>query len=223
VEVVVCLSLAAVVFGSIATLFLSSRRTNDAAEKYSIASALVRDRLEQLMSLRFDDRRLSEGFHEDDLPPTLPDPATGESPSSVPNVFRRTYRVRQFAIPRSDEVPAGGLFTPVRVVEPGSRYDYKRLDVTVELSVSRPGLGWIGARVSAIRRNPAPDEILSEASPENVAGTGPTGLHPHPYLAGTGPTGLHPHPYFAGTGPTGLHPHPYFAGTGPAGLHPPQR
>ncbi|HEY6066139.1 MAG TPA: hypothetical protein VIY96_08270, partial [Thermoanaerobaculia bacterium] len=54
VEALVCLSLAAVVFGSIATLFLQSRRSNDAAEKYSIASALVRDRLEQLLCLRFD-------------------------------------------------------------------------------------------------------------------------------------------------------------------------
>jgi len=158
VEVVVCLSLAAVVFVSIAALFLSSRRSNDAAEKYSIANALVRDRLEQLMSLRFDDPRLSEGLHEDDLPPTVPDPATGESPSPIASVFRRTYRVWQFALPESGTVPAGEPFTPVRVVGPGSRYDYKRLDVTVELSVSRPGLGWIGARVSAMRRNPYPRE-----------------------------------------------------------------
>jgi hypothetical protein len=170
VEVVVCLSLAAVVFGSIATLFLSSRRSNDAAEKYSIANVLVRDRLEQLMSLRFDDPSLSEGLHEDDLPPTVPDAATGESPSSVPNVFRRTYRIRQFAIPQSDQVPAGEPFTPVLVVEPGSHFDYKRLDVTVEVSVSRPGFGWIGARVSAFRRNPAPEEILSDT------GAGPADL-----------------------------------------------
>jgi hypothetical protein len=155
-EVLVCLSLAGVVFASIATLFLSSRRSNDAADKYSIANALVRDRLEQLLSLRFEDPRLAEGLHEDDLPPTVPDPATGESPSSIRNVFRRTYRVRHFALPPNDAVPPGLPFTPVPV-GPGSRYDYKQLDVTVELTVSRPGFGWIGARVSAIRSNPAPD------------------------------------------------------------------
>jgi type II secretory pathway pseudopilin PulG len=159
VEVMVCLSLAGVVFASIATLFLSSRRSNDAAAKYSIANALVRDRLEQLLSLRFADPRLSEGLHEDDLPPTVPDPATGESPSSIRNVFRRTYRVRHFALPPNDTVPPGRPFTPVPVFGPGSRYDYKQLDVTVELAVSRPGFGWIGARVSAIRFNPAPQEI----------------------------------------------------------------
>jgi hypothetical protein len=155
----VCLSLAGVVFGGIATLFLSSRRSNDAAGKNSIANTLVRDRLEQLLSLRFDDPRLSEGFHEDDLPPTVPDPATGESPSSIRNVFRRTYRVRHFALPPNDTVPPGSPFTPVPVSATGSRYDYKELAVTVELAVSRPGLGWIGARVSAIRFNPAPEEI----------------------------------------------------------------
>jgi hypothetical protein len=167
-EVVVCLSLAGVVFGSIATLFLSSRRSNDAADKYSIANVLVRDRLEELMSLRFEDPRLSEGLHDDDLPPTLPDPATGESPSSIPNLFRRTYRVRLFANPASETVAAGEPFKLVAVVAPGSRYDYKRIDVTVELAVSRPGFGWIGARVSALRRNPAPGEILSDP-----AGPGP--------------------------------------------------
>ena len=157
-EVMVCLSLAGVVFASIATLFLSSRRSNDAAVKYSIANALVRDRLEQLLTLRFEDPRLSEGLHEDDLPPTVPDPATGESPSSIRNVFRRTYRVRHFALPPNDTVPPGRPFTPVPVFGPGSRYDYKQLDVTVELAVSRPGFGWIGARVSAIRFNPASEE-----------------------------------------------------------------
>jgi hypothetical protein len=122
-EVLVCLSLAGVVFASIATLFLSSRRSNDAAAKYSIANALVRDRLEQLLSLRFADPRLSEGLHEDDLPPTVPDPATGESPSSIRNVFRRTYRIRHFALPPNDTVPPGRPFTPVPVFGPGSRYD----------------------------------------------------------------------------------------------------
>lgn len=159
-EVVICLSLAALFFASIAGLFLLSRRLNDAADKYSIANTLVRDRLEYLMSLRFDDPRLAEGFHGDDLPPTLPDPETGAPRSSIPNLFRRTYRVRHFSIPRTEMVGLGDPFTPAPVVA-GSRYDYKRLDVTVELSVSRPELGRVAARVSGIRSNPAPEEILS--------------------------------------------------------------
>ena len=73
----------------------------------------------------------------------------------IRNVFRRTYRVRHFALPPNDTVPPGRPFSPVPVFGPGSRYDYKQLDVTVELAVSRPGFGWIGARVSAIRFNPA--------------------------------------------------------------------
>ena len=163
IEVVVCLALAAVVFLGIATLFLSSRRTNDAAAKYRIANGLVRDRLEELMSLRFEDPRLTAGFHPDDLPPTMADPATGRYPSSIPNVFRRSYRVSQFALPPGESIAVGAPFRGVPVTEPGARYDYKRIDVTVELSVTRPGFGLIAARVSGIRSNPAPEEILSEA------------------------------------------------------------
>lgn len=164
VEIVVCMALAAVVFLGIATLLLSSRRTNDAADKYRIANGLVRDRLEQLMSLRFEDPRLSAGFHPDDLPATMADPATGEYPSSIPGIFRRSYRVSQFVLPPGESIAAGSPFPAVPVTEAGARYDYKRIDVTVELSVTRPGFGLIAARVSGIRSNPAPEEILSEAS-----------------------------------------------------------
>jgi Tfp pilus assembly protein PilV len=166
VELVICLLLLGVVLLAAAPLFLGSRASNDAANRYAGANFLVRERLEQLMSVRFDDPRLAAGFHADDLPPWLPDPATGEFPSAVPNPFRRTYRVRQFAIPSSVTVARGSLFVPRRIRDAGARFDYKRIDVTVETSLARPGLGLTAARVSEIRPNPAPEDILSEDDPE---------------------------------------------------------
>ncbi len=114
------------------------------------------------MSLRFDDPGLSVGTHADDPPPWLPEPGTGEYPSAVANPFRRRYRVEQFAIPSSRIVSRGSLFVPRRIREAGLRFDYKRIDVTVETSPVRPGLGLVAARVSAIRCNPSPERVLSE-------------------------------------------------------------
>lgn len=166
VEVLVCIALAGVVLVAVAALFLSGRRSIDSADKYRIANALVRDRLEQLLLLRFDDPRLAEGLHRDDLSPTMPEPATGAYPSSIPNPYRRTWRVRLFSAPPIGTIPTGAPFAPVAVLGAGARYDYKRIDVTVEVFASRHVSGRIAARVSAIRGNPAPDEILSEPSPE---------------------------------------------------------
>jgi putative ABC transport system ATP-binding protein len=59
-------------------------------------------------------------------------------------------------------------------------------------------------------------------APEDVAGTGPTDLHPPQSSAGTGPTDLHPPQSSAGTGPADLHAPQSSAGTGPAGLRSPQ-
>lgn len=115
------------------------------------------------MSLRFDDPRLSVGTHSDDPPPWLPEPETGTYPSGVANPFRRRYRVEQFAIPSGGTVSRGALFAPRRIREAGVRFDYKRIDVTVETSPLRPGLGLITARVSAIRSNPSPESVLSES------------------------------------------------------------
>lgn len=161
VEVVLALALAALVLTSVAALFLSSRRANDAAEKMRTANALASDRLEQLLAVRFDDPRLAPGLHDDDLPSTLPDPETG-APSAIPSVFRRSYRVRQLALAPASSVPRDAPFPWVPVTSAGVRYDFKRVDVTVEPSISRPGLGRAAARVSALRANPAPGEILSE-------------------------------------------------------------
>lgn len=162
-ELVICLLLLGIALLAVAPLFLRSRGANDAADKYTKANFLVAERLEHLMTLRFDDPRLSPGAHMDDPPPFLPDPLTGRYPSAVPNPFRRKYRVEQFAIPSSGTVGRGSLFVPRRVREAGSHFDYKRIDVTVETPLGRPGLGLIAARVSAIRCNPFPGAILSES------------------------------------------------------------
>jgi hypothetical protein len=114
------------------------------------------------MSFPFDDPRLAVGAHADDPPPWLPEPATGAYPSNVANPFRRKYRVEQFAIPSSATVSRGSFFIPRRIREAGVRFDYKRIDVTVETSPLRPGLGLVAARVSAIRCNPFPERFLSE-------------------------------------------------------------
>lgn len=164
VELVVSLALAAVIFLGVATLLLRSRRTIDAADKYRIANGLVRDRLEQLIALHFEDPRLSAGFHPDDLPATMADPTTGGYPSTIPMIFRRSYEVSQFALPPDESIATGGSFRPVAVTAGGVRYDYKRIDVTVEISVTRPEFGLIAARVRGIRSNPVPSEILSEAT-----------------------------------------------------------
>ena len=165
------LVISTVIFGwvllAIFPLFLSSVRSNVAANSYGEVNSLARNRLEQLLNLPFDDPLLSAGRHPtSDLPTTVPEPETGGFPSTVPNPFRRTYRVEQFAIPPASALPRGDLFAPARVISAGLRFDYKRIDVTVEAGSPRPGLGWIAARVSAIRSNPAPEEILSRQDPD---------------------------------------------------------
>ena len=97
---------------------------------------------------------------------STPDPETGALPSAVANPFRRSYRVRQLALPSSDRVPRGSLFVPVRVTSAGLPFDYKRIDVTVESVSPRPELGQVAARVSALRANPARDGFLSREDPD---------------------------------------------------------
>ena len=149
-------------------LFLSSVKANASAGAYGEANNLARTRLEQLLDAPFDDPRLSVGRHAtNDLAATVPDPETGALPSAVANPFRRSYRVRQFALPSSDRVPRGSLFVPVRVTSAGLPFDYKRIDVTVESVSPRPELGQVAARVSALRANPARDRILSREDPDS--------------------------------------------------------
>ncbi|MEO8349847.1 MAG: hypothetical protein ABI610_13120, partial [Acidobacteriota bacterium] len=147
-------------------LFLSSQKSNVAAGAYAQANDLAREGLENLLGLPFGDPRLAAGEHPaNDLPQARRDPETG-LPASGPNPFRRTYRVRQFSIPDGATVPRAGSFRPLTVREGGARFDYKRIDVTVEASVPGRGLGLAAARVSAIRANPAPETTLSAAEPD---------------------------------------------------------
>ena len=165
------LVISAVVFGwvllAVFPLFLSSVRSNAAANSYSVVNGLVRTRLEQLLELPFEDSRLFPGRHStNDLPATLPDPETGAFPSAVANPFRRTYRVQQFEIPAAATVPSGAPFTSIRVTGAGRRFDFKRIDVTVEKRSVWPEPGRIGARVSGLLPNPAPAEIFSREDPD---------------------------------------------------------
>ena len=165
------LVISAVVLGwvllAVFPLFLSSVRANAAASSYGEVNVLVRTRLEQLLELPFEDSRLLPGGHStNDLPATLPDPATGAFPSAVANPFRRTYRVRQFEIPAAATVPPGAPFTSIRVTGAGRRFDFKRIDVTVEKRSAWPEPGRIAARVSGLLPNPAPEEIFSREDPD---------------------------------------------------------
>ncbi|HEY3172925.1 MAG TPA: hypothetical protein VGK86_10160 [Thermoanaerobaculia bacterium] len=167
VELVISVLLFGWVLLAIFPLFLSSVRSNVAASFYAEANNLARNRLEQLLDLPFDDPRLSAGKHStNDLAATLPDPETGAFPSTAANPFRGTYRVLQFAIPPTSAVARGSLFAPIRVTTAGLPFDYKRIDVTVEAISPRPELGWIAARVSALRSNPSREELLSREDPD---------------------------------------------------------
>jgi hypothetical protein len=167
VEVVI----SAVVFGwvllAVFPLFLSSVRSNAAANSYGEVNGLARTRLEQLLDLPFEDSRLSAGRHStNDLPATVADPETGAYPSVVANPFRRTYRVEQFEIPAAAVVAPGAPFTSLRVIDAGRRFDFKRIDVTMEKRSAWPEPGLIAARVSGLLSNPSPEEILSREDPD---------------------------------------------------------
>jgi Tfp pilus assembly protein PilV len=167
VELVISALLFGWVLLAIFPLFLSSVKSNVSASSYGEVNNLARSRLEQLLDLPFEDPRLSAGSHAtNDLAATLPDPETGALPSTVANPFRRTYQVRQFAIPAASAVGRGSLFVPVRVTNAGLQFDYKRIDVTVEPVSPRPELGRIAARVSALSANPSRGEFLSREDPD---------------------------------------------------------
>jgi Tfp pilus assembly protein PilV len=167
VELVISALLFGWVLLAIFPLFLSSVKSNVSARSYGEVNNLARSRLEQLLDLPFDDPRLSAGSHAtNDLAATLPDPETGALPSTVTNPFRRTYQVRQFAIPATSAVGRGSPFVPVRVTNAGLQFDYKRIDVTVESVSPRPELGRIAARVSALSANPSRGKFLSREDPD---------------------------------------------------------
>lgn len=168
VELLIAIALLGFILLGIAPLFIASVKSNYSANEYTSLNNLGRDRLEQLMTLPFDDPQLSAGNHPvNDLPATLPDPQTGVPPSDVANPFRRTYWVRQFAIPAAGLVPENGPFTPVLITGVGSVYHFKRVDVTVDTALPHLGFGARAARVSGVLANPAPDANLSTVDPDS--------------------------------------------------------
>ncbi len=72
----------------------------------------------------------------------------------------------QFSIPDGAAVARGESFRPLRVRQAGVRFDYKRIDVTVERASGGGGLGIPAARVSAMLANPEPEAKLSEPDPD---------------------------------------------------------
>ena len=152
---------------AIAPLFLSSVKSNYAANEYTSIHILARDRLEQLMNKPFNDAALSVGVHANDQAPMLPDPATGVPPASggVLNPFTITYQVLQYQIAGLDtaSTPANAAFAPTRITAAGQPFDYKRVDVTVRTSSVSGILGLNShvARVSGIVGNPSPQGNLS--------------------------------------------------------------
>ena len=155
VEMLIALALLAIVLLGIAPLFIASVRSNYSAYEYTSIHNLARDRLEQLMNLPFGNQQLAQGSYVNDLPTTLPDPATGIPPSNIKNPLQRTYTVNNFTT--TPPLAAGDAFvlTSVGAAVP---CDFKRIDVTVSSTSGGTtlGIGARTARVSGFVRNPDP-------------------------------------------------------------------
>ena len=165
IELLLALALLGFVLLGVAPLFIASVKSNYSANEYTSIHVLARDRLEQLMNLPFQDAQLSPGVHANDLPASLPDPATGLPPVSggVRNPFQLSYQVFQFQIPAGDTgtVPVNASFTPTRITGGGQVYQYKRIDVTVSAGSGPLGIGLRTSRVSGCLSNPFPSANLS--------------------------------------------------------------
>jgi prepilin-type N-terminal cleavage/methylation domain-containing protein len=158
VEMLIAIALLGFMLLGVLPLFLGSVQSNFSANEYTSIHNLCRDRLEQLLNLPWNDVQLTPGVHPNDLPPVLPDPATGIPPAvgGVLNPFTLTYQVRQYQVPNTAGVPNGAAFTPTRIIIAGQVYHYKRIDVTVQSSTGPLGIGARVARVSGIVMNPNP-------------------------------------------------------------------
>ena len=167
VELLIALALLGFVLLGVAPLFVASVKSNYSGNEYTSLHMLARDRLEQLMNLPFNDSQLAPGVHPNDLPASLPDPATGLPPAEggVPNPYRISYQVFQYQIPSGDitTVPKDAAFTPTRIKDPGLIYQYKRIDVTVTAGSGTLGIGARVSRVSDCLSNPFPSTNLSVA------------------------------------------------------------
>jgi Tfp pilus assembly protein PilV len=158
VELLIATFLLALILLAIAPLFISSVKSNYSANEYTSIHNIARDRLEQLMSLPFNDVQLAPtAGTTNDLPPNLPDPTTGiPSATSPVNTLSVTYSVQLY----QETAPATGqkwIFNPVAA---GAGWDFKRIDVTVTSSSfntpSGLGIGSRTARVTGFIRNPSP-------------------------------------------------------------------
>ena len=165
IELLVALALLAFVLLGITPLFMASVKSNFAGNEYTSINMLARDRLEQLMNLPFNDAQLQPGKHGNDLPGALPDPNTGLPPASggVRNPFNVCYLVFQYQIPTI--VATNASFTPIPITAAGSRFDYRRIEVTVTSATGGIGIGTRMARVSGVLSNPFPETNLSLADP----------------------------------------------------------
>jgi prepilin-type N-terminal cleavage/methylation domain-containing protein len=154
IEMLIAVALLGIVLLGIAPLFIASVRANYSANEYTSIHNLARDRLEQLMNLPFNDPQLARGAFPNDLPTTLPDPATGIPPSTIKNPLERTYTVDNFTTTPPGAPGGAFVLTGVAAVP----CDFKRIDVTVRSTSGGTSLG-IGARtarVSGFVRNPNP-------------------------------------------------------------------
>ena len=164
VEMLIAVALLGIVLLGIAPLFIASVKSNYSGNEYTSIHNLARDRLEQLLNLPVTDPTLTEGTHTNDLSPFLPDPLTGVLPSPIVNNLRREYTVSHWRFPIVDitlpgAVANGAVFVSTQVAA-GTRYDFKRIDVTVS-TADGAGLGTLGigrrtARVSGFIKNPDP-------------------------------------------------------------------
>jgi type II secretory pathway pseudopilin PulG len=160
VELLIATFLLALILLAIAPLFITSVKSNYAANEYTSIHNIARDRLEQLMSLPFNDPQLDAAGSpfSNDLPPNLPDPTTGQPSATGPkNTLSLTYTIQLFQ--ESPPVNPGDKWV-FRPVSAGSGWDFKRVDVTVTSSsfntASGLGIGARTARVSGFIRNPSP-------------------------------------------------------------------
>jgi Tfp pilus assembly protein PilV len=170
VELLIAVALLGFILLGIAPLFIASVKSNYSANEYTSINNLARDRLEQLMNLPFSDAQLAPGAYVNDLPPLLPAPLP-PTPATIANPMTRTYQVHQWRIPANDiaTVPANSAFIPIRVINAGDVYDYKRIDVTVQTQQGHLGIGLRASRVSGILSNPDPVNnraILDPVIPE---------------------------------------------------------
>lgn len=166
VELLIATVLLALILLSIVPLFITSVKANYSANEYTSIQNVARDKLEQLMSLPFNDAQLylnaatNNGIT--DLPDRLVDPRTGvASATSTRNPLIVTYTVALFT--ETAPLNRGDVWVFNPQLDPRGPYDFKQVDVTVTsvsdrttFPYSKMGIGNRTARVTGFIRNPNP-------------------------------------------------------------------